>query len=70
MKYIISILAICLLCSCSAVKPYERQYINDPEMQTASHTGSAFKNYVFSIRGRSYARYQPKVERRMRLQLK
>lgn len=50
MKYIISILTICLLCSCSAVKPYERQYINDPEMQTASHTGSAFKNYVFSIR--------------------
>jgi len=31
-KYIIPILAIFFLGSCSSVKPYQKQFLNDPDM--------------------------------------
>lgn len=36
--------------SCAVVRPYERQYINDPEMQMSSDAGKKFTDYVYSIR--------------------
>ncbi len=36
--------------SCQAVKPYQRVYINDPEMQMGSNAGKKFEEYVESIR--------------------
>lgn len=38
------------LCSCTSVKPYEKVYVNDPEMQMTSDSGKKFSNYVSSIR--------------------
>jgi hypothetical protein len=35
---------------CQAVKPYQRVYINDPEMQMGSNAGKKFEEYVESIR--------------------
>jgi Domain of unknown function (DUF4266) len=39
-----------LITSCSSVKPYERVYVNDPEMQMTSDSGKKFTTYVYSIR--------------------
>jgi len=36
--------------SCSTVKPYQRVFLNDPEMQMGSNSGKAFENYVLNIR--------------------
>lgn len=36
--------------SCKAVKPYQRVYLNDPEMQMGSNSGKKFEEYVESIR--------------------
>jgi len=42
---------ICVLTtSCTALKPYERIYVNDPEMQMGSSGSGAFENYVNTIR--------------------
>lgn len=38
------------LSACQAVKPYQRVYLNDPEMQMGSNTGKKFEGYVESIR--------------------
>lgn len=39
------------LCSCSTtLKPYERQYINDPEMSMAVSSENKFQHYVHTIR--------------------
>ena len=35
---------------CQAVKPYQRAYLNDPEMQLGSNSGKKFEGYVESIR--------------------
>lgn len=35
---------------CASVKPYERQFINDPEMQMNSDPCKGFQQYVQSIR--------------------
>jgi Domain of unknown function (DUF4266) len=43
-------LIILTLCSCSSVKPYERVYVNDPEMQMTADSGKKFTTYVYSIR--------------------
>ncbi|MEZ4808719.1 MAG: DUF4266 domain-containing protein [Allomuricauda sp.] len=40
-----------LLCSCStALKPYERQYVNDPEMAMSGSSIVKFQHYVCAIR--------------------
>jgi hypothetical protein len=36
--------------SCKTVKPYQRVYLNDPEMQMGSNSGKKFEEYVESIR--------------------
>ena len=65
MKYIIlkrstcykkpyNILIICILIiflqSCTALKPYQKIYVNDPEMQMGVTSDKAFENYVETIR--------------------
>lgn len=44
------ILCLFILSSCKSLKPYERQYVNDPEMQMNSDAGQNFNNYIHSIR--------------------
>jgi hypothetical protein len=36
--------------SCASVKPYERIYVNDPEMKMELDAGNSFRSYVYSIR--------------------
>jgi hypothetical protein len=36
--------------SCATIKPWERVYLNDPQMQLTNSQGSNFSNYVHSIR--------------------
>ncbi len=49
-KLIFSVFIVMLLSSCVVVRPYERQYINDVEMQMNIDEGKSFNNYVNSIR--------------------
>jgi hypothetical protein len=36
--------------SCTTIKPWERVYLKDPQMQLKHTTGKNFSNYVHSIR--------------------
>jgi len=36
--------------SCTVLQPYDRVYLNDPQMQLTHHAGKNFSNYVHSIR--------------------
>lgn len=45
-----SIIILSLFTSCASIKPYERQFVNDPEMQMSNDAGKNFNNYVHSIR--------------------
>ncbi len=45
--YLIPLLA---MNSCQTVKPYQRQYVSDVEMQMTNDAGKNFNNYVNSIR--------------------
>ncbi len=36
--------------SCSSLKPYERVYVDDPEMKMTDNSGKKFQHYVQSIR--------------------
>lgn len=47
---IISIIFLLVLSNCVTVKHYEKQFINDPEMQMGNDAGMNFINYVHSIR--------------------
>ncbi|MEW4925068.1 DUF4266 domain-containing protein [Algibacter sp. 2305UL17-15] len=49
-KLLYSVLFLAVISSCKAVKPYERQYVSDPEMQMENDTGKNFNHYVQSIR--------------------
>lgn len=49
-KVSISYVIVLILSSCSSVKPYERVYVNDPEMQMTIDNGKKFSTYVYSIR--------------------
>jgi hypothetical protein len=44
------ILAAFALQACVTLKPYERVYVNDPEMQMSADPGQRFQQYVQSIR--------------------
>ncbi|MCL6265726.1 DUF4266 domain-containing protein [Flagellimonas myxillae] len=45
------LLAVTSLGSCSTtLKPYERQYINDPEMSMSGTSANKFQHYVCAIR--------------------
>ncbi|MCB2221656.1 MAG: DUF4266 domain-containing protein [Bacteroidetes bacterium] len=38
------------LTGCTAVKPWQQVYLNDPEMQLSSSSGGVFEDYVHAIR--------------------
>lgn len=44
------ILGFIVIQGCTTVKPYQRVYLNDAEMQMGNRSGRAFVNYVHSIR--------------------
>jgi hypothetical protein len=46
----VRLILLVLFTSCVSIKPYERQYINDPEMEMSNDAGKNFSNYVYSIR--------------------
>ena len=39
-----------IISGCQSVKPYQRVYLNDPEMQLGNNSGKKFDGYVESIR--------------------
>ena len=45
-----SVLLIAAFESCASIKPYERIYVNDPEMKMETDAGGSFRSYVYSIR--------------------
>lgn len=48
-KFFLIIITICIS-SCASLEPYERVYVNDPEMQIADDSGQSFQKYVSAIR--------------------
>lgn len=50
MKLLLFSLVLLSVFSCTSLKPYERVYVNDPEMQMGTDSGGQFSNYVQSIR--------------------
>jgi len=49
-RFISLLLLTVMISSCATVKPWERVYLNDPQMQLKHTTGKNFSNYVHSIR--------------------
>ena len=52
-KQLLSILVAAMLIliqGCASLKPYERVYVNDPEMQMGSDPGQNLQHYVHTIR--------------------
>jgi hypothetical protein len=49
-KYLLLFITIIGHQACVSLKPYERVYVNDPEMQFGVDAGKNFVNYVHSIR--------------------
>lgn len=47
---LVFIVSFLLIQGCTVVKPYQRVYLNDSEMQMGSTSGRAFLDYVHSIR--------------------
>ena len=45
-----SLFILLLLGACTSLKPYERVYVNDPEMDMRPDAGQRFQMYVHSIR--------------------
>ncbi|WP_421894586.1 DUF4266 domain-containing protein [Marinoscillum sp.] len=51
MRRLLSVfMVLATVSSCASLKPYERQYVDDPEMQMSFDSGKSFSNYVHSIR--------------------
>lgn len=44
------ILTMAFFAGCAAVKPYQRVYLNDPEMKMGGTSGVTFEDYVQAIR--------------------
>jgi Domain of unknown function (DUF4266) len=44
------VMTVLLFSSCKTLKPYERVYVNDPEMELAKSPCKNFEGYVSSIR--------------------
>ncbi|HPI12638.1 MAG TPA: DUF4266 domain-containing protein [Catalimonadaceae bacterium] len=49
-RFFCLILAAISAVSCASLKPYDRVYVNDPEMDLGNDAGKNFENYVHSIR--------------------
>jgi hypothetical protein len=47
---LVIVVASLLAGGCTTLKPYERVYVNDPEMRFGSDAGQSFDGYVRSIR--------------------
>jgi len=47
---LLTVFSILILAGCSTVKPWQRVYLNDPEMQMTHSPGETFGDYVHSIR--------------------
>lgn len=45
-----ALVLLCFATSCTTVKPYQRQFVDDPEMQMADDRGQQFSGYIHSIR--------------------
>ena len=43
-------LVLCFSVGCETVKPYQKAYLNDHEMQDAPTAGAKFESYAESIR--------------------
>jgi Domain of unknown function (DUF4266) len=53
---VVSVMVILVLLSgCTAVKPWQRVYLNDPEMQMGASPCQSFGDYVHNIRTGSVA---------------
>jgi Domain of unknown function (DUF4266) len=49
-KILLLMFGLCLFASCKAVKPYQKIYLNDSEMQFDVSSNKKFEQYVHSIR--------------------
>ena len=49
-KFIVACFIAVVFCSCASVKPYQRAYLNDPEMQPDTGPAAQFETYYESIR--------------------
>ena len=49
-KIIAASLIVVAVSSCASVKPYERAYLNDREMQVGTNASAQFEDYYQSIR--------------------
>lgn len=47
--FILSLISI-VLSSCTTLKPYERIYVNDPDMQMGTSSAASFEKYTQTIR--------------------
>jgi len=50
-KLFFFLFSLCIVySSCTTLKPYERVYVNDPDMQMGSSSAAAFEKYTQTIR--------------------
>lgn len=50
-KFTLILFLFCIiLSSCTTLKPYERIYVNDPDMQMGTSSAAAFEKYTQTIR--------------------
>jgi Domain of unknown function (DUF4266) len=49
-KTLLLMFGLCLFASCKTVKPYQKIYLNDSEMQFDNSSPKKFEKYVHSIR--------------------
>lgn len=47
--FLLSLISI-VLSSCTTLKPYERIYVNDPDMQMGTSSAASFEKYTQTIR--------------------
>jgi len=47
---LIAFVLILLASSCVTLKPYDRVYVNDPDMQMNGDAGKNYENYIHAIR--------------------
>lgn len=48
--YLLGIIFSTTICSCVTLKPYEKIYVNDPEMQLGNDANKNFQDYTHAIR--------------------
>ncbi|MDB5228096.1 MAG: hypothetical protein JWN78_2289 [Bacteroidota bacterium] len=48
--YFLLCFTLLFICSCQTVKPYQRVYLNDPEMQMGKNNAERYEEHVQDIR--------------------